>query len=154
MKVLKNQYYKKHNLKHNKTHEENFFNDYFLKHSEENDMNIIQYYDPLNISSINQTLNLDYLKRIFQNQNFKKDFLECMNNDFLHQYKKSLKKKISTLFEKYHRKMKKSGDETATNKFIYQLRNSKRFKFPWCINEVKQAVQYFQQHVDHLLLSS
>lgn len=40
--------------------------------------------------------------------------------------------------------MKKNGDEAATNKFIYQLRNSKRFKFPWATNEVEEALRYFK----------
>ena len=55
------------------------------------------------------------------------------------------------MFEKYLKKIKKSGDEVATNKFIYQLRTSKRFKFPWCINEVREAMKYFKSHVYNIL---
>lgn len=80
---MKNNYYKEKEIKHNKTNEENFFKYYFENDAKKNNLDIIYYYDPLNISSINQTLNLDYLKRIFKNDNFKQKFIDCMENEFV-----------------------------------------------------------------------
>lgn len=147
MKLLKGNYYKTHNLKNKKSSEEKFFEHYFLEEARRNDLDIILYYDPLNISEIKQTLNIEYLKRIFREDQFRKDFFEAIDRDFLLYYKKSLKKKISTMFEKYYQKIKTKGDETATNSFIQHMRNSKRFKFPWCLNEVNDALSYFKQHI-------
>lgn len=62
-----------------------------------------------------------------------------------------MKKKIGTLFEKYHWKIKSKGDEIATNNMIYQLQTSKRFKFPWCLNEVNDALSYFKDHINALI---
>ena len=93
---------------------------------------------------------MDYLKRIFDVENFKKEFFETADKEFIQYFRKSLRKKLATLFEQYHKKIQKRGDELATNDMSNQLRTSKRYKFPWCINEVNEALNYFKNHIDSL----
>lgn len=47
--------------------------------------------------------------------------------------------------------MKKKGEDIETNAFINQLKKSKRFKFPWSLNEVKGATEYFKDHINGMI---
>jgi len=42
---------------------------------------------------------MDYLKRIFDVENFKKEFFETADKEFIQYFRKSLRKKLATLFE-------------------------------------------------------
>ncbi len=151
LKLLRNNFYLGHNLKHNKDNEVLFYKFYFEDNSIKTGVPLKEYHDPLNVKEIKRCLNNQYLFRIFNNAKFKDNFMRILLEDLKESYIKSLSKKFDQLFLRYEKMIKIKNKETALEDIHRNLKNKKRFKFPWTLLEVDLAIEHFKNHVENIL---
>ena len=130
--------------KYLKLNDEKIIQYYFKKISFEKNIDIKDFSDPskkLNPKFKNFTGN--YLKFIIQSSLFKKDFIYFLNFTLIENYFFKIKNKFRNLLKKLEEKLiKKIGKKEFYDENIfydYFIKNS-QCKLPWCISELKEAV--------------
>lgn len=75
-----------------------FLRHYFKEESESLGIPLKDFSDPLNNSSINITLNNTFLRLIFSNKKFKKDFFDYLDYFIWSEYKSNIESKFNQFF--------------------------------------------------------
>jgi len=125
-----------------------FYNYYFLDISTKQNTSIEEFYDPLNCKGSTKTLNNDYLKLVFTSPQFKKDFIEYLDDGSLvRDYHTNLRRKVKQLLFKfdhfcdYNDPIGMRQDILAIQRYF---RRNKQCKLPWLHSEVVTAIDTFK----------
>jgi hypothetical protein len=105
-----------------------FFEYYFQTLAQENSEDLSAYDHFKN--TINSNLSYTFLKRVFQSEKFKADFLDHLNSQFITDYRRERTERISYLFDKWEKLISSAGQSPGRK--LEQIKheiNCPNFKF-------------------------
>ena len=143
LKKLRKNFFYKNQLIQNEENEIKFFEEFFNK--EEIDEKIKKKF----LIEKNKKLNNSFLKILFQNENFKKKFLDYLENGFFKDYLVLIPKKFKKFLEKLKKNMKKNDIVLGINLFFDEFAIKKRIKYPWTSVEIKLALEHFKKLINN-----
>lgn len=139
------------------TDEISFWRHYFEKTSKEKGIPLDHFFDPLNSRRIKNSgyknLNKAYLTLLFNDEEFKADFMKYLESEFKLNYQQKVLSKVKKMLLKVRkqlRNLKADNYDKVVIDFITKLRESKVFKFPWMDKEVDDAVISFKNYINKL----
>jgi hypothetical protein len=138
LKILKS------NFQNDSKNEIAFYQHYFADFAKSHQMTIEAFIDPLNKKGANSTINSDFLKRIFSVEKFAEDFKTILFNHFEDFYYSSIVTKIKKILKIYYHSINTETKSQTYSKFSNFI-SKKGIKFPWCINEIKNAIKQINQ---------
>lgn len=142
LKRMKIKFYQKNNFSFNEENEKKFYNKYF-NFSKKNNL-IGNLFSEKKIHNFNKKDLVVY----FMTKHFKEEFEFYLDQFFKIIYLKEIYKKWENFFKIYEKKY--CDYEICIEKILEKMRNSKRFKFPWNINEVDSAIFSFHKILDKI----
>lgn len=152
MKYLRKQFYAKKGLKNSKTTEIMFYEHYFSQISEQNNMKLDNFFDPLyktlNKNPSYKTINNKYLSLIFSSTHFKCDFFDFLKFNFKNTYNQMVPFKLKKFFKKLRSDVVSTqasldSKEDLLKKFTDKLRYNRKCKLPWTYKEIACAIAQF-----------
>ena len=147
-KKLKSRLLRKNRISfYSKKFDSQFYNHYFGETAAQLNINIEEFYDPLNHKGALKTLNNEYLKLVFTSTTFKNDFLEYLTSGkLIEDYHSNLKRKVRQLLVKFDH-ICVFDDQANVEKSIAAIqqyfRMNRQCKLPWLNIEVVTAIQTF-----------
>lgn len=147
MKSLKDKYYKKYGRKKNCYDEKRFYEHYFKNLVNKLNLDITEFYDPLNQKTKKKCLNNSYFQLIFSEKLFYKDFFDIVENILKNKIFRSHSKKFEKILSQYESFFENVNFEDAINNILKKIKESKRIKFPWNNQEIDTAIHFFCNHI-------
>ena len=150
IKKLKKEFINSEFYRDNSSSKEVFYLYYFGDLAKAKQVKLENFFDPLNHrldKSMYKTLSNNYLALIFESDHFRQDFNEYLQNeDFLHDYQRTVQKKFEKLLAKWEGLVGTFVDPMALCKTIndYFVTN-RQCKLPWTPNEIGHAVASFKK---------
>lgn len=139
------------------TDEISFWRYYFEKTSKDKGIPLDNFFDPLNSRRIKNSgyknLNKSYLTLLFNEPEFKADFMQYLESEFKLNYQQKVLSKVKKMLLKVRkqlRTLKTDNYDEVIIGFVTKLRESKVFKFPWMDKEVDDAVISFKNYINKL----
>ena len=132
---------------YSKKFDNQFYEHYFKETAERLAIDIKEFYDPLNTKSKAKSLNIEYLKLIFNSPAFKIDFVRYIDSETVKlDYQNTLKRKIRQLLLKFDHCFGSENDAMVTvglEKVQHYFRKNRQCKLPWTNTEIVTAVNTF-----------
>lgn len=135
-----------------------FWEHYFKQTSDEKMIPLNEFYDPLNNRRIKnpsyKNLKNGYLALVFNNELFRKDFMNYVDNTLKFVYQRKVFSKFKKMMKPIRSKVKKAKDgsySVSVSKFLVKIEQSKNFKFPWTNKEIDEGISLFKEHIRHIL---
>lgn len=140
------------------TEELKFWKHYFQKTSEEMNIPLEEFFDPLNNRKMKnpsfKNLKNGYLKLVFRNEEFKRDFWSYLENELKDAYQLKVFGKLKKMVKPIRSKLKgnrKAEYGDCVQRYIEKIQKSKNFKFPWTDKEIDEGINIFKEHVESIL---
>ena len=157
LKHFRKQYFKNQGIKASKESELDFLEYYFKQHTENLEIDIQNFSDPLNNTMIknpsHKTLSNDYFKLIFGVNQFKRLFFHYLDHKFKSNYQAGIKKKFTKMFDNLIRKLEmnlRCDREGIFNEYVKTFMKIKNNKFPWFDKQIDEAIEVFKTHINKL----
>lgn len=153
MKHVKKKYIAEENIEERDFDERNFLSFYFKKQSEEKEIDLLCFTNPMESTGIKNPrfkyCNNEYLNLVFSNSKFREASLSFMSNRLERDYKVKVWKKFHNLFSELRVKLKNTEEdkkEEVIKKYV-EKSQKKKFVLPWTCWEVEEAKEKFFKQI-------